>query len=73
MLIKFRQVRHGARACFGETEFFKNKRKRNNLCSKPLTECKFSMQMTSFQELLLREAKVEEGFKLLSALKIFVS
>ena len=35
-------------------------------------ERKFSQHLRSFQELLLREAKVDEDINLLSALKIFV-
>ena len=36
-------------------------------------ERKFSQQLRLFQELLLREAKIDKGINLLSILKIFLS
>ena len=47
--------------------FFKT-RKSNDLCNTPLMERKFILL-----ELLLREAKIDKGIKLLRALKICVS
>ena len=65
--MKFKQVRHGARASVGEIEFLKNMRKSHDFCNTPLIEGKFSEQLRSFRELFLRETKVDNGTNLLSA------
>ena len=40
--MKFKQVRHGARASVGEIEFLKDMRKSHDFCNTPLIEGKFS-------------------------------